>query len=167
MEYHVRPMGKTCAATGDPFPPGAAVRSALVADDGRQVRLDFLLSEWAEPPAGTIGHWAARAAEAEPVEDETFDADDLLALLESLGEAGDASNAEQARLRYVLALLLLGEKRLELDSDRETDDGRVLVLLGSGGEGPFEVPDLDLPEDEIGGLEANLPALLRERGGER
>ena len=164
MEYHVRPMGKTCAATGDPFPPGAAVRSALVAGDGRQVRLDFLLSAWDEPPAGTIGHWAARVPEAEPADDAPLDADDLLALLDSLGDAADSSNAEQVRLRYVLALLLLGEGRLELESDLDTGDGRVLVLTGSGGEGPYEVPDLDLPEDQIGGLEANLPALLRDRG---
>ena len=165
MEYHVRPMGKTCAATGDPFPPGAAVRSALVLDDGRQVRLDFLLSEWSEPPARTIGHWAARVPDAEPEEDAPLDADDLLDLLDSLGDAADAGNNRQVRLRYVLALLLLEEKRVELHEDRDTPDGRVLVLVGAGGEGPFEVRDLDLPEDEIGGLEASLSALLREAGG--
>ena len=166
MEYHVRPMGKTCAATGDPFPPGAAVRSALVARDGAHVRLDFLLSAWADPPADTVGHWAARAPEAEPTDAAPpLDADDLLGLLESLSEEGGATNDEQARVRYVLALLLLSEKRLELIEDRETDDGRVLVLSGSGGEGPFEVPDLALPEEEVGGLEAGLPALLRDRDG--
>ena len=166
MEYHVRPMGKTCAATGDPFPPGAAVRSALVAgDDGRHVRLDFLLAEWSEPPAGTVGHWAAKAADAAPVDDAPLDADDLLNLLDALGDAADAGNDRQVRLRYVLALLLLEEKRVELAEDRETDEGRVLVLTGTGGEGPFEVRDLDLPADEIGGLEAGLPALLRERAG--
>ena len=166
MEYHVRPMGKTCAATGDPFPPGAAVRSALVARDGAHVRLDFLLSEWADPPADTVGHWLTRAPEADPTDAAPpLDADDLLGLLESLSEEGGATNGEQARVRYVLALLLLSEKRLELIEDRETDDGRVLVLSGSGGEGPFEVPDLALPEEEVGGLEAGLPALLRDRDG--
>ena len=164
MEYHVRPMGKTCAATGHPFPPGAAVRSALVEDDGRHVRLDFLLSEWAEPPANTVGHWAAKVPDAEPDDDAPLDADDLLNLLDALGDAADAGNDRQVRLRYVLALLLLEEKRVELHEDRESADGRVLVFVGTGGEGPFEVRDLDLPRDEIDGLEATLPGLLRERG---
>ena len=168
MEYHVRPMGKTCTATGAPFPPGATVRSALVDRDGAHVRLDFLLSEWDGPPPGTIGHWAVRVPEAaaEP-EAAPLDADELLALLDSLGDAADANNDRQARVRYTLALLLLSEQRVELtdtrDPDPETGDGRVLILTGSGGEGPFEVPDLALPEDEVGGLEAALPGLLRER----
>ena len=166
MEYHVRPMGKTCAATGDPFPPGAAVRSALVDDGGRHVRLDFLLSAWIEPPARTIGHWAARVPDAAPVDDAPLDADDLLNLLDALGDAADVGNDRQVRLRYVLALLLLEEKRVELIEDRDGETGRTLVLLGTGGEGPFEVRDLDLPADEIGGLEASLPTLLRETGGD-
>ena len=164
MEYHVRPMGKTCTATGAPFPPGATVRSALVDRDGGHVRLDFLLSEWDGPPPGTIGHWAVRVPEAAAEREAApLDADELLALLDSLGDAADANNDRQARVRYTLALLLLSEQRVELTDARDTDDGRVLILTGSGGEGPFEAPDLALPEDEVGGLEAALPGLLRER----
>ena len=164
MEYHVRPMSKTCAATGEPFPPGAAVRSALVDRDGGQVRLDYLRDEWDGPPPGTIGHWAVRAPEAVPEPDAApLDPDELLALLDSLGEAADANNDRQARVRYTLALLLLAEGRVELTEARDADDGRLLILTGSGGEGPFEVPDLALPEEEVGGLEAGLPALMRAR----
>ncbi|NNJ25547.1 hypothetical protein [Alienimonas chondri] len=157
-------MSKTCAATGEPFPPGAAVRSALVDQDGSQVRMDFLLDEWDGPPAGTIGHWAVRVPDA--VEEPAavpLDADELLALLDSMGETADAGNEEQSRVRYTLALLLLSEGRIELTEARDTEDGRLLVLTGSGGEGPYEVPDLALPEEEVGGLEAGLPALLKDR----
>ena len=164
MEYHVRPMAKACAATGEPFPPGAAVRSVPVDRDGSHVRLDFLLSAWDGPPAGTIGHWAARAPEAEaPPEAAPLDPDELLALLDSLGETADANNDRQARVRYTLALLLLSEGRVELTEARDGEDGRTLILTGSGGEGPFEVPDLALPEEEVGGLEAGLPELLKAR----
>ncbi|QDT17019.1 hypothetical protein [Alienimonas californiensis] len=157
-------MAKVCAATGEPFPPGARVRSALVDRDGGHVRLDFLQAVWDGPPPGTIGHWAVRAPDAVETPDAApLDAEELLALLDSLGDAADANNDRQARVRYTLALLLLSEGRVELTEARDTPDGRLLILTGSGGEGPFEVPDLALPEEEIGGLEAGLPALLKER----
>ncbi|MEM9701288.1 MAG: hypothetical protein AAF907_02440, partial [Planctomycetota bacterium] len=101
-------MSKTCAATGKPFPPGAAVRSVLVDRDGAQVRLDYLLREWSEPPAGAIGHWAVRAPDASPDADAVpLDADELLALLDSLGDMADAANDRQQRIRYAVSLLLL------------------------------------------------------------
>ncbi len=140
------------------------MRSALVDVDGSHQRVDVLLSAWDGPPAGTIGHWAVRAPEAvEEPHAAPLGADELLALLESLGDAADANNERQARIRYTLALLLLSDGRLELSEARDTENGRVLVLVGSGGEGPFEVPDLALSEEEVGGLEAGLPELLREQ----
>ena len=155
-------MAKACAATGEPFPPGAFVRSALVDRDGGHVRLDFLAKEWSGPPQGTIGHWAVRAPDAAVEPDAApLDPDELLALLDSMGETADANNDRQARVRYTLALLLLNEGRVELTETRDEEEGRVLILTGSGGEGPFAVPDLALPESEIGGLEADLPSLMK------
>ena len=156
MQYHVRPLGSVCAATGEPLRPGGRVRSALVLRDGAQVRLDYALTAWSGPPPGTLGHWAVRV----PLEDETQDtkpdADALFRLLETDDDADARLNPEQDRLRYAAAVMLLAEKRLEL-SDTRTDDGDTyLILTGSGGEGPFEVRDLQMDEAEVGGLEAAM-----------
>ena len=141
------------------------MRSALVDRDGSQVRLDYLRDAWEGPPAGTLGHWAARAPEAAAEPDAApLNPDELLALLESLGEAADASNDRQARVRYTLALLLLARGSGRTDGGPATRrTAACWSSPGRAGRGPFEVPDLALPEDEIGGLEAGLPGLIRER----
>ncbi len=70
------------------------------------------------------------------------------------------------RLRYVLALLLLQKRRLELDGSRLDGEIEYLVLIGTKGEGPFEVRDEQLDAEEIASVEEQLLASMAERADE-
>lgn len=157
MEYHVRPLGKTCAATGAVLPPGAAVVSVLVERAGELVRLDYLAEAWTGPPEGTIGQWRCRvppAATSSP----SADPEALLTFFEQVLE--DANPAQEP-LAYVLALALLQRRRLRLEGARVEDGIQYLQLAGSRGEGPYEVRDQQLSDETIQRLQGEMQLALQ------
>lgn len=87
-----------------------------------------------------------------------------MAQFERLEEGG---HEQVRRLRYVLALLLLQRKRLQLEDSRSEDGVDLLVLIGTKGEGPFEVRDEQLDADEIAGIQrALLEQFAVDAGGD-
>jgi len=144
MDYHFPPLGKTCAATGKPLAPGSTCRSAVFEQNGQFVRKDFSPEGWTGPPQGAIGHWQS----AVPVQTgpPKLDPEQLLRYFEQLTEEASPSHDES---RYLLALLLLQQRRFRLETVRSDDEGDVLVLSGLRGEGTFEVPHLQLADTEV------------------
>lgn len=157
MEYSFRAIGRTCSATGVDLTPGSYCRSALIERDGRFERLDYALSAWNGPPDHTLGHWKCRVPAAATPQMRRLDTDTLMAEFERLEDTG---HEQVRRLRYVLALLLLQKKRLELEDSRSEDDIDFLILVGTKGEGPFEVRDEKLDSDEIAAVQKELIAQL-------
>ena len=155
MDYHFRSLGRTCSATGAALAPGAWCRSALVERDGRLERLDFLQTAWNGPPEGTIGHWRLRIPDAAAVKPKMLSPDELMAEFERMEDDG---HPHSRRLRYVLALLLLGRRRMELESTRCEEEIDYLVLTGTKGEGPFEVRNEALAPEEISAIQQQLLA---------
>jgi hypothetical protein len=155
MDYSIRPIGRTCAATGVELSPGTLCRSALVERDGRFERLDFVLTAWPGPPEGTLGHWRCRVPPSTAPQVRRLDSDELMRQFERLEDSG---HEQVRRLRYVLALLLLQRKRLELEDSRSDDDVDYLILVGTKGEGPFEVRDERLGPEEIAAVQRELVA---------
>lgn len=144
MDYHFPPLGKTCAATGQPLVPGSMCRSALVEQNGSQVRKDFSPQGWNGPPEGAIGHWITRVPER--TGPPKLDPEQLMRYFEQLTEEASPSHDET---RYLLALMLLQQRRLKLDMIHSDEDGNTLVLIGTRGEGTFQVPHLQLADQEI------------------
>lgn len=144
MDYHFPPLGKTCSATGKPLAPGAKCRSAVWEQNGQFVRKDFSPEGWPGPPADAIGHWVTEVPEL--TGPPKIDPEQLMRYFEQLTEEASPSHDEA---RYLLALLLLQQKRFRLETIRSDDDGDVLVLNGVRGEGTFEVPHLQLADAEI------------------
>jgi len=157
MEYSFRSIGRTCAATGVELTPGTLCRSALIERDGRFDRLDFALSAWTQAPEGTIGHWRSRVPVPTAPQMRRIDPDDLMGRFEQLEDEG---HEHVRRLRYVLALLLLQRKRLELEDSRSDEAFDVLILVGTKGEGPFEVRDERLGPEEIAAIQRELLAQI-------
>jgi hypothetical protein len=153
VDYLIRPLGKSCAATGRAFAPGERVVSVVVDRNGAHERLDFAEKDWKGPPPMTVGQWRCRAPEAEVRPAAALDPEAMLAYFEQLAE--DA-NPGHDRLRYVLALYLLQKRRLRLDGSRVNDDGEFLQLCGSKGEGPYEIRDQQLADEEIKALQSEL-----------
>jgi len=157
MDYHLKPIGKTCAATGDKLRPGTKCYSVLVEQDGEMLRLDYAEEAWSGPPAGTVGQWKCEVPEPETEKVKPLDPDALMRYFEQLNED---SNPAQEKFRYVLALLLMQKKRLKLDDSRHDGEIEYLVFVGMQGEGTFEVRDQNLSDDEITQLQASLDTHL-------
>jgi hypothetical protein len=100
MDYHLKPVGKQCAATGQELSPGAACYSAVVERNGELVRLDYSPAGWNGPPADSIGHWKCVVPEPTAAKTKILDADALLKYFEQMTE--DALPGRE-RFRYVLA----------------------------------------------------------------
>jgi len=157
MEYHLRPLGKTCAATGQELRPGSVCHSVLVDRDGDLVRLDFSEEGWTTPPEGTVAQWKCVVPAPVEVKRKLFDADALMSYFDQLTAEADPLNE---KLRYILAILLLRKRRLKLDDSRWEANAEFLQLTSTQGEGTYEVRDLQLSEEELAELQETLNAHL-------
>ncbi len=75
-------------------------------------------------------------------------------------DTAEDQNPMQQKFRYVVALLLLQKRRLQLEGSRQDGEIEYLQLIGSRSEGPFEVRDQHLTPDEIQQLQSDLNAHL-------
>ncbi len=158
MDYSLKPLSKTCAATGQPFKPGTLCYSVLIEKNGRYERLDFSPEGWSGVPEGAIGVWRTEVPQPES---ETPSFMDLDGLFDTFTQLVEQANEHQQKLRYVLALLLIRKKRLIHEQTEEGPDGNMMVLVGARGEGAFEIPEESLSEFEIAQLQAEIETLGR------
>jgi hypothetical protein len=157
MEYQVKSIGKTCAATGQALAPGSQCYSVLVEENGQHVRKDYAPAAWTGPPAGALGYWKATVPQPEQNKPKPLDADALMRYFEQLLED---VNPAQEKLKYVLALLLLQKRRMKIEGSRRDGDIEYIQFIGSQGEGPYEVRDQQLDEAEIEQLQVELNSQL-------
>jgi len=157
MDYHLRPLGKVCAGTGEPLEPGSRVISVLVDRDEELTRLDYSHQGWQGPPEGTLGQWHAMVPLPEREQAKTLDPEAMFAYFEQIVEE---TNPMQQKLTYVLALFLLQKRRLRLEGSRVDGEIEYLILTGSHGEGPYDVRDQQMSETEIQQLQAELKTVL-------
>jgi hypothetical protein len=157
MNYRVKGIGKTCAATGRPLAPGSMCHSVLVERDGETRRLDYSPEGWTHPPEGTIGYWRCTVPESNARAKQPLDTATLFRFFESLGEE---CNEAHEHYRYVSALVLLQKRRLRLEGSQDAGGVTYLELVGSTGEGPYLLRDWQLSAEEIRAREAELQALL-------
>jgi len=157
MDYHVKPLGKTCAATGKPLEPGSKCHSVLMERNGALVRLDFSAEGWSGPPEGHLGHWMSEAPSAPNPDSIRIDPEVALRYFEQLSE--EASPVHE-KTRYLLALILLQRRKLRLDNIRYEDDDEFLELSGMHGEGTFDVRNYKLDDAETQRMQAELKTQL-------
>jgi len=153
MDYQVKPVGKYCVSTGEPFSPGDLCHSVLIEEEGEIVRHDYSAEAWpGQPPEECLAHWQTVIPQPE-TEDQPkpLDTESLFEFFEQMIE--DA-NPAQEKIKYVVSLLLMQKKRLKLD--RSADAEMNLRLIGSQGEGPYLIRDQKLSESEIQQLQQEL-----------
>ncbi|MCA9083349.1 MAG: hypothetical protein KDA81_04800 [Planctomycetaceae bacterium] len=153
MDFDVRPLGKNCAATGEPLAPGSQCWSVLVEQNGKLVRQDYSSEAWAGPPENVLGFWQCEVPKDNGGQQKKLDVDGLFDYFVQLN---DSPNLAEQDYQYVLALLLLRKRRLILEETTDTDDIPTMTLIGSGGEGPFQVMERELSDDQIVELQQQL-----------
>lgn len=145
MDYHFKPPGKACAATGQPLTPGTLCHSLLIETNGELQRVDYAAANWPGPPPEAYAHWETVVPlPANPAQIK-LDPEALMRYFEQLHE--EASPGTEST-RYCLALLLLKQRKLRLEDARFDDEEEVLILTGTHGEGTFELRNLQLSEEE-------------------
>src|SRR5271155_4544764 len=112
MDYHLKPLGKICAATGKPLLPGSVCHSVLVEKEGSLVRMDFSQEGWSGVRPEYVGHWIVDVPEAPDPKTLRIDPDAALRYFEQLSEEAEPVHE---KTRYVLALVLLQHRKLKLD----------------------------------------------------
>jgi len=153
MDFNIRPISKVCASTGEPLVAGTNCWSVLVEVDGKLTRQDYSDEAWTGPPENAIGHWRCEVPADAEANQQKIDPDSLFDYFMQLCEA---PNVVEQDYQYVLALLLLRKRRLILEDSIEIDDLPAMRLIGSGGEGPFEVVERELSDDQIVELQNQL-----------
>lgn len=153
QDYNVKPMGRTCAATGQELAPGSLCHSVLVEKNGDLLRFDYSEEGWGHPPHGTIAHWRCEAPEPVTAAKKTLDPNELMRQFEQLSE--EASPAHE-KFRYVLALLLVRRRRLKLEGTKIIDDQEFFEVTGTRGEGTFLVRNQQLDQAEEQELQTAL-----------
>ncbi|MEZ6061672.1 MAG: hypothetical protein R3C19_15095 [Planctomycetaceae bacterium] len=139
--------------TGKALTPGDICWSALVEEEGRLVRQDFSAEGWTEPPPNAVGYWRCVV----PPEQESGERRlDTSSLFEYFLQLCESPNVVEQQHLYVLALLLLRKKRLILEETVETEGQSSMRLIGSGGEGPFTVTEVELAGDSILEIQSQL-----------
>lgn len=161
MDYHIRPLGKVCAATGQPLTPGSVCMSVLVAKGDDLQRMDYSLDAWQGPPAGCIAQWQSQVPWPVEVKKKRIDPDALMSYFEQLTEE---ANPVHDKLRYILAILLLHKRRLKDEGTQSHGDDEFLVFSGMQGEGTFEVRNFVLSDQEVTELQETLNAHLQAEG---
>lgn len=153
MDYQLRPLSKNCAASGLPLTGGSDCWSVIVEEDGKLVRHDYSSQAWEGPPDNAVGFWKSEVPASMGQEKPKLDPDSLFDYFVQLADS--PNNAEQDFL-YVLSLLLLRKKRLILEESIVVDDLPAMRLIGHGGEGPFDVIERDLTDEQIADLQQQL-----------
>lgn len=162
-DFQVRPVGKRCAATGEPLAPGSTCHSVLVNVEGELVRRDYSPAGWKGAPEEAVAVWKVRIPDGQGAGKAQLDPAALLGYFEQLSEEMDPRHD---RLRYVAALLLLRKRKLRLEGTRSVADEDWLQLAGTSGEGVWEVRDLQLADEEIATVREELNARLAVEYGE-
>ena len=86
MEYHLKPLGKTCAGTGKLLAPGSQCISVVV-DDGHELkRLDYSKEGWKGPPEGTLAQWQCLVPTPVDVKKRLLNPDALMNYFDQLTE---------------------------------------------------------------------------------
>lgn len=165
--WKVARPSKTCALTGRPLPPDAAIVAALfgvdeeVSDDRVKgtglVRKDFLgdvpEAELLKAVEGAFCTWHTRTPPESPAQATRLDLGLAKELLERLLAENDP---QRAPVVLTLALLLVRKRQLSLVQEK---DG-VLTLRWPKGEGTFTIPSVVIAEAEQEQLQQELGRLF-------
>ena len=157
-----RPTG-ICAASGQPLTPSAPAVAALCEreeDEGFD-RLDYSVEAWesGHRPENLFSHWVYTVAEEGKKPDIQIDDAVLVDLFERLA---NEEKPQRVAFRYILALVLLRKRKLQLVGREECEGGEMWLLRFRGTDcDPVRVNNPGIAEEEIENLSEQLSEILQ------
>ena len=152
-----------CSISGEALSPGTKAVAALCEreDDEGFDRIDFSETAWEDSstPDRLFSHWRYRVPDKGEKEDIVIDDEVLLDLFERLD--GD-ERPQRVAFRYILALVLLRKRKLQLVSRDQDEAGELWNLKFRGTDcDPVVVRNPGIKEDEIQDLSDQLGEILQ------
>jgi hypothetical protein len=161
MDYVVKSIGKTCEKSGRELEPGELCHSVLREEHGDKVRYDYSTDGWtqlSDEEREVFSHWITTVP-VQKAEDgpRPLEPEQLFEFFEQMLED---MNPAQEQIKYVLALLLMQKKRLRMEGIRDEEGVSYLTLSGSQGEGPYDIREQQLSDEEIARLQQELSSAI-------
>lgn len=151
QQYDFRRGGKKCSVTERPLEAGEIYWSALVElPDGQTSRLDYSQDTWEGPGDDCIGFWKQQVPDLDTGKVYWAPRGVLLAYFKHQLEKKNEA------ITFVMSLLLLQKRYLSLKDSIESEDGTVSVLVDRRTSEAFEVPDVDLDDQQIESIQNEL-----------
>lgn len=154
-EWNIQPRSETCQATGRPFREKEEFFTLLFESPEGYRRVDLCAEAYAARDASEVplSFWKSAFEPAPPPDAEPVDQNDAEAELRRLiGERDPA----QAKLCYLLALLLERKRILKAREKIPTPEGRLIVYEHMGTQESFMVPEVDFKLSDLDALRAEV-----------
>lgn len=151
QQFDFRRGGKKCSVSDRPLEPGEHYWSALIEDeDGEMNRLDFSAENWNGPGENCIGFWKQQVPDLKTGKVYWAPRSVLMAYFRHQLEN------EQYEIAFVMSLLLLQKKILTQKNLLESEDQTISILFDRQGSETFEVPEVDIADEQVQSIQNNL-----------
>ncbi len=152
FEYDFKRFNRRCSKTDQEFKAGDVYYSVLIEENEQFVRLDISAAAWDGPPAAAIGWWRCQVAARNPNRVYWAPTAVLLDYFSKLSESLD-----KAELYYLMALVLLRKKLLQMVESRTVDSSPgELVVHSLRGKRDFTVPVCEPAPERLRQLQEEL-----------
>lgn len=152
-EWNIQSRSAVCQVTGRPFVEKEEFYTLLFETTGEEpyIRQDLSIEAWnqRDPSAKPLSFWKSEFVPAPPAPVDAVDKNDAESELRRLIEEKDPG---QAKLCYLLALLLERKRILKAREKIATPQGRLIVYEHSATQESFMVPEVDFKLSELDAL---------------
>jgi hypothetical protein len=166
IDFDVKRCTRRCAATERELQPEEVFYSALVPQGAALVRVDYSEQGWQGPPQQAVGWWRSKMPAKQSAGYRLAPNQVLLQVFRDLGD-----RPEKAELRYLLCLLLVRRRLLQLlpnkppeagpiDAGREAGEAETMFVSEGKNEEPIPVATFALDAAQAAALQDELIALL-------
>lgn len=124
VDFELQRSSRRCSASGRELAPGESFYSALVAEGGQVLRMDFAAEAWQGPPPNSIGWWKSHVP-APDARKKVWAPGDVMLHYFTQAE-GDAARED---LRYVLALLMTRRRIVRHENTQRDEHGQEWITL--------------------------------------
>ena len=156
MDFEVKRCTRRCAASDRELQPGETFYSVLIQEGAELIRQDFAESQWHGPPEGAVGVWKSQMPSGQAKRVKLAPNEVMRNLFNEL-----EGRPEKRMLRYLLALMLVRRRVLQLEGSETNEQGIEQLCLRSGKDEPVHV-DVAEPADaqQAEALQEELAGLL-------
>lgn len=151
MDFQIKKTSRHCHATERDLKPGELFFSDLVQEEDALIRRDFCEEAWQGPDEHSIGWWKAKIPEIEGGRVYWAPRDVLLAYFDSLIEKPDYQPTV-----YVMALLLVRKRILQLVDSETNEEGEFLELKFSKENRTYKIPVVELSNEQVTNIQQDL-----------